>query len=313
MESDTVVIMEILDGHSFRNTFGVMKSETDILSMTFKQDIVEVSFVNRSKCAYHCFTIDTSEITPYSFTAYDEDGNPEESRTATFRAVDMYNTTKGIGRRDSIRIYWLTGDNKLSVQQLKNSAKQPGGDGALFVPLIDEQGPVSHDIVKGYSDTPHIKYQARAFADLCTQANGMKCVYLKVEACEDCVIFTSLRANGVEASVHQQKALKSNSNPTPAALPGYLNDIIKGLSRDNGMTRIGSGNSSGGGPRFVVNPCFSEINIPISTVKALSKFHNISPAGTQLRFYFAESAPMKIESPVSTYGKYAVCIRNGKL
>lgn len=54
------------------------------------------------------------------------------------------------------------------------------------------------------------------------------------------------------------------------------------------------------------------VKVPISTVKALSKIHNISPAGTLLRFYFAESKPTKLESPIGTYGVYTICLRNGR-
>ena len=54
------------------------------------------------------------------------------------------------------------------------------------------------------------------------------------------------------------------------------------------------------------------VKVPIGTVKALSKIHNISPPGTQLRFYFSEGKPTKLESPIGTYGTYTICLRNAR-
>ena len=74
----------------------------------------------------------------------------------------------------------------------------------------------------------------------------------------------------------------------------------------------GAASSSGISLNIMRNEDLMTVRVPITTVKALSKIHNISPSGTQLRFYFAEGKPTKVESPIGTYGIYTICLRNGR-
>ena len=52
------------------------------------------------------------------------------------------------------------------------------------------------------------------------------------------------------------------------------------------------------------------IKVPINTVKTLGKIHNISPPGSQIKFYFNPNKPTKIESAVDTYGTYIIFLRD---
>lgn len=50
--------------------------------------------------------------------------------------------------------------------------------------------------------------------------------------------------------------------------------------------------------------------IPITSVKAIAKFNNISPHGTMLKFRFEPGSPMEIFSTLGTYGSYAIHVRD---
>jgi hypothetical protein len=132
-----VVSFYIYDGYSLRNTLGIIKAETEVASMILSKDAIEISFHNRQKTTLHSIRLNTAEFTSYDYNAVDtETGQLMKEFPIAFETKELFNTTKGIGRRDSIRIYLLQGNSKLNIQQIKAGAKDPGKSGALFVNIL---------------------------------------------------------------------------------------------------------------------------------------------------------------------------------
>lgn len=308
--SQTLFLIHIMDGYSFRNTIGIIKSETDYATMVLSPRSIEISFINSSKCAVHKININTQELTMYRYNIRDNEGNLLPEYPIAFDTNEMFNTTKGIGRRDGIRLYWLAGDTKINVQPMKSNTKDPGRASALFVNILNMEY-TRYDISGGHNSEPNVRVQAKDFADLCSQANTLKCSTLEIIGCSNAVTFKGILPNNTMASINQFRSQTDVPRSlTAASNMEEIDSIIGNLRISESPMPIA--NSSGLSLNVVKSEDLMTVKVPISTVKALSKIHNISPAGTLLRFYFAESKPTKLESPIGTYGIYTICLRNGR-
>ena len=309
MDPQTLFLVHIMDGYSFRNTIGIIKSETDYATMVLSPRAIEISFINTSKCAIHKIVLNTAELTMYRYNMRDEEGNLLPEYPIAFETNEMFNTTKGIGRRDGIRLYWLAGDNKINVQPIKTSTKDPGRAGALFVNILNMEY-TRYDVSGSYNSEPNVRVQAKDFADLCSQANTLKCSVLEVVGQNSAVTFKAMLPNNTMASIN--RFVSQTEVPRGLTTPTNIDEIYNLL----GNLRVGestSAASSGLSLNIMKSEDLMTVKVPIGTVKALSKIHNISPAGTLLRFYFAEAKPTKLESPIGTYGVYIICLRNARI
>jgi len=307
--SQTLFLMHILDGYSFRNTIGIIKSETEHATMVVSERSIEISFLNTAKCAVHKITLHPQEFTVYRYNIRDDDGNLYPEYPIAFETNEMFNTTKGIGRRDSIRLYWLLGDNKINVQPIKMSTKDPGSTGALFVKILTLEH-IRYDS-GSYNQEPNVRVQAKVFADICAQANSLKCTNLEIVGQNSAVTFKGIFANQTVASFYRFVSQTEPSKPSKSASNIDEIDSLIDTFRAPDM-QLSSQSSSGLSLNIINSEDLMTVKVPISTVKALSKIHNISPPGTLIRFYFAEGKPTKIESPIGTYGLYTICLRTGR-
>jgi hypothetical protein len=304
--SQTLFLMHITGGYAFRNAIGMIKNETFFATMILSPKTIEISFVNTSKRASHKIMINTSELTLYSYNFKDSEGNLLPEYPIAFETNELFNTTKTIGRRDAIRLYWVIGENRFSVQPIKNSTKDPGKASALFVNILNKEY-VKFDNAGGYNAEPNVRVPAKDFAELCSQSNTLKCSGLEIVGDKNCVTFKGIQANNVVASINKFTSQNTvNSNPTHGS---NLDEIDMRLSNLHKEAHTTTGQKSLS-LNIVSNEALMTVNVPISTVKALSKIHNISPPGTLLKFYFKENRPTKLESPIDTYGTYVICLRN---
>jgi len=305
--SQTLLLMHITDGYSFRNAIGIIKSETDYATMIVSEKSIEISFLNTSKCAVHKIVLYPHEFTMYRYNIKDQDGNLYKEYPISFETNEMFNTTKGIGRRDGVRLYWLSGDNRINVQPMKMTTKDPGRASALFVKILTLE--CSRYDVGTYNSEPNVRVQAKDFADLCSQANTLKCTSLEIIGHNTGVTFKGILANQTVASINRFVSQTEVPKTQQAASNiDEIDNLIDNL-RFNDNRIITNGLSL----NIVKSEDLMTVKVPISTVKALSKIHNISPAGTLLRFYFAEGKPTKLESPIGTYGLYTIGLRNARV
>jgi hypothetical protein len=305
--TETLFLMHIMDGYSFRNTIGIIKSETDYVTMIVSNDKIEISFLNTSKCAVHKIILYPQEFTMYRYNIKDNDGNLMDEYPITFETNEMFNTTKGIGRKDGIRLYWLAGDKKINVQPIKTSTKDPGRAGALFVKILSMEN--TRYEIGDYNNEPNVRVQAKDFSDLCSQANTLRCTNLEIVGHNNAVTFKGILANQNVASINrfvsQTEIPKKNRSSYNI---GNIDQIIDNLRISDTNTH----NSTNLSLKIVKIEDLMTVKVPIGTVKSLSKIHNVSPPGTLIRFYFAEGKPTKLESPIGTYGSYTICLRNGR-
>jgi hypothetical protein len=276
--------MYIMDGYSFRNTIAIIKSEIENATMIISPQSIEISLMNTSKCGVHRILLNPKEFSLYKYNIRDEQGQLVPSYPIAFNTNDMFITTKGIGRKDGIKIYWLAGENRISVQPIKtSSSKNPGQASALFVAII----PMEHKRfeIGTYDPNPNVKVAAKDFADICSQANALKCISIELSCKATSVVIKPIKANKKIAAI-------------------YCFDSQMDFSTMDNEKIVDDQDES-------EDPEISNVHIPILTAKALSKIHNLSllSNGTQLRFYFRKNQAIKIETPISNYGTYTICIR----
>ena len=306
--SQTSFLIHVADGYSFRNTIGIIKSETDHATIVLSERLIEISFMNTSKCAVHKITFFPQEFTVYRYNMRDEDGNLREEYPITIETNELFNTAKNIGRRDGIRIYLFPGDNKINVQPIKMSTKDPGKASALFVKILNMEH-VKYD-TPPYNPEPNVRVQAKDFAELCSQVNTVKCTSLEIVGHTNGVIFNGILANQTIASTNRFSSQTDACKPVSTiANMDRIDEIIESLPVTDSYLESSVGLTL----NIMKIEDLMTIRIPISTVKALSKIHNISPPGTLLRFFFSEGKPAKIESPIGTYGLYIICLHNIRL
>lgn len=304
--AEPLFLMHLIDGYAFRNAMGIIKSETDLATMVLSPNSIEISFMNRSKCGIHKIVLNTQEFTMYKYNIQDSEGNLVPEYPIAFDTSEMVATTKGIGRRDGVRLYWLEGDNKINVQPIKTSIKDPGRTGALFVKILNIEY-FRYDILGAYKSEPNVRIQAKDFAEICGQTNALKCANLEIIGYNNGAVCNGLFSNNTLAFTAKFGSITSgNRNNSSFQNTNDMSDTLNDI-------RL-SESALAAAPVVTLNIIKPEDNmkvrIPNATVKALSKIHNISPQGTMLRFYFSEATPIKIESPVSTYGVYTICLRN---
>jgi hypothetical protein len=303
--SQTLFLMHIMDGYSFRNTIGIIKSETDYATLVVSPKAIEISFSNTSRCALHKIVLSTQEFTMYRYNIQDQEGNLLPEYPIAFETNEMFNTTKSIGRRDGVRLYWLAGDSRISVQPMKMSTKDPGRAGALYVNILTIEN-TYHYPPAGYHVDPTIRVQAKDFADICSQANTLKCTSLEMVGNPSGVTFKGMLANKKMASINkftsQTEVTKSNGKQEASNI-NEIDNLI-------GNLKLSDTQPTGLSLNVIRGEDMNTFRLPIATVKSLSKIHNISPAGTLLRFYFSEGKPAKVESPIGTYGTYTIYLRD---
>lgn len=307
-QAETLFFVHILDGYSFRNTIGMIKSEIDYATMVLSPHTIEISFINTNKRAGYKIVLNVHDLAMYRYNIRDEDGNYLPEYPIAFETEEFFNTTKGIGRRDAVRLYWLEGDNKFNVQPMKTSTKDPGRAGALFVKILNMEY-IRYDIPKGYPSEPNIRVQAKDFADICAQGNTLKCSRLEIVGEPNRITFKSILPNNTLASVNRFVSHVDIPRKTPTTTISNIDEVdqLIGNLRISEAPMMTNHSLS---LNIMKNEDLMTVSVPISTVKALSKIHNISPSGTLLRFYFGENKPVKIETNIGTYGTCTICLRN---
>lgn len=307
--SQTLFLMHIMHGYSFRNTIGLIKSEIDIATMVLSPKTITISFVNSSGCANHKITLYTDEFTLYQYNIRDDKGELIPEYAIAFEMDEMANSTKGIGRRDGIRLYWLAGSDKISVQPVKTSTRDPGSAGALFVKILNIEYK-RYEIPSYYAAEPNVRVQAKDFASVCTQANTSRCSALEIVGHPNSVTFRAMQPNNTMAAINRFTAqTEATRTVTSQSNMNQLDNLLANIRVSDNIYVQPSCSLS---LNVIKREDLMTVRVPIATVKALSKIHNISPDGTLIRFYFLEAKPTKLESPIGTYGLYVICLRNAR-
>ena len=286
----------LVEGYSFRNTIAMIKVETDEVTMVVSSVGIIIKFVNKGQHGVYDIFINAESLSSYNYNIVDHTEYP-----ITVNTTELLNTTKGVGRKDGLNIYWLENYAKISIQPLKHG-KDLGRSTASFVNIINREY-IKYELHNSYTgNEPNIKIQSKEFSDACSQACALRCSYVEIQGCSNYFIFKGILSDGTCGMI---------SRTMSQQIKGKIEQI---QHKDDMLhEKISTQNSSIKGSlelNVIKNEDLKIVKIPISTIKTFCKLHNISPGGTLLKFTFSATKPMKIESPISSYGEYKVYLRN---
>jgi hypothetical protein len=287
----TLFSAKITDGYTFRNAICMIKNESDEITLLVSAKNISIRFFNKGQYAIHDININADDLCDYKYNIVDHDEYP-----ITINTTELFNTTKGLGRKDSISICWLEGYEKISVQPEK-SGKELNRSTASFIDIIHKK----HNHIELHNDftgnEPSIKIQSKEFSDFCAQVMILKCSHMEISGCSSHVTFKGIKPDSTIGNV---------SRHTNA---GYRNDVD-----DNLIEKITGQNNNIG--QLELNVMKTEelikIRVPLITVKTLSKIHNISPAGSLIKICLSPQKPVKLESRIGGYGSMVIYMRDVK-
>lgn len=290
------------EGYTLRNTFSIVKGQTREATMILTPEAIEISFINADKSATHEIILDAKEFNSYYYEFRDENNNLADEYPITFNVDVMCNTLKNIGRSDGVRFYMFKGDDRINVQSMKLSSKDPNRSGAMLINTINRE--ITRYVVPdNYPDVPNVKIPSKELNDVFARAVHTKCKHVRFVGYNHSARLESISVlntvsfyenfNGnvnitdTDSFNYDLTAIKNEINTIPDNIP-TIKIPINIISRDQVV----------------------EVNIPHHVVKSLVKIHNISPKGTMINFYFSQKMPIKMESPIGMYGVYRIWLSN---
>jgi hypothetical protein len=263
----------------------MIKNENDNVNLLVSKKKISITFHNKGNYAIHDFTLNTEDLASYHYNIKDRD-----EYVIIVNASELLSTTKGISRKDGLKLSWLHTSEKLGVQIIKSGKDQTA---ELYVSIIRDKDYNPICIFDDYTeDEPVIKIPCKEFSDMCNQASVVKCAYMEIKGCSYYAVLTGLLHDGsIGLASKQFFSNKSNTEEQ-----NVLEKITNNRYEYN-----------------IVKPeTFITIKIPINTIKTLSKLHNIAPLGSLLKLYIIPEKPVKLECKIGSYGIYNLYIRDSK-
>jgi hypothetical protein len=278
----------VSDGYTLRNCMSIIQSEVTQATLYLTPDQMVMSCTNKQNYAIHHVAIDTRELQSYVYTFEDENGVLLPSASVSFNTEEMFKAMKGIGKRDPIRIYWLEGDPRMSIEPIKNASKSTGQGAAVFVSVVNGEM-VRYEMPDFKDQEPNVRVNAKVFSDMCMLAGTTKCTHVEMICKKSSISFQGVSSDGNI---------------------GFVEPISAGCSRVIGRAAFDAfrGNPDQSQSSDEEEPI--KFKIPISTIKAVSKIHNISPPGTMLRVFYQRDVPLSVVSPIGIYGTYTLGLKD---
>lgn len=284
MNNRTLFMAEITDGFTFKNAVCMMKNEQDEITFLISKDKITITFLNKGEHAIHDIILYTKDFHDYSYNITNREEYP-----ITVNTLDLYIATKPIGKKDSLKISWKEGLEKLSIQPIKSS-KESGHTSVSFINIIHKEY-IKYEFINYYNpEDSCIKMLNRQFSSICSQAASQKCKYMEITACSNKIIFKGVLIDGTHGMISQYASNK------------YDEDKITKVYTGKGQLELN-----------IIDTEEINIKLPLNTIKTLSKIHNIVPSGTELKLYFSTGKPVKIESRIGCIGNYDIYLRDYKI
>lgn len=288
MLQKTLFTCKISDGYSFRNTLSMSKNETDEITMLISEKKMVIAFFNKGGYCVHDIYVDGDELLyfRYNIVGYDE-------YAITVNTNDILKTTKGVGRKDAIKIKWMENSDRLIIQPEK-SGRDNSRALDSYVNIISKAYN-KLELLNDFAGNENvIKILSKDFSEICSQVSSHKCAHLEITGNSEKMIFKGILPDGT---------IVINYDHIPYINAAYKNiDIVETICNDKDKCQL----------NVLKYDNTVKIIIPLNTVKTLSKFQNISPSGTLLKFYFVRGKAVKIESKIGTYGTYNMYLRDPK-
>ena len=279
---DNGINLIIQKGYVFRHMTQILRNENsdynDKIHMVLNKNQISFSVSRTKPKVLHEFIFKHDKLEEYTYNVFDKEGKKLDFITLSFNTTDIANATKNIGKKDIVKIRWKQYSTKLYF-----SKKNPTNIGDPEITAIIS---CNHDpeyerpiINEKYYKKPHIKIKPKLFSNLCSQASSVKTSRLIIVYKPK----VGIRFDGVNSAnvlqfykIYYFKNRKENETLEPLSQQWNFN--LK--DKDGRSIKIKD------------DSCIKFI-IPSSTVKSLSKIHNIASTSSFLLFYFNKIKNLK--------------------
>nr|QBK91911.1 MAG: proliferating cell nuclear antigen [Pithovirus LCPAC304] len=292
-EDPPLIDAHFTDGYSFRNVLGFYRQTCTRTNIIFTKDKIMINEADATDTILVDCTIETDDLTEYKYNVRDEDGNLIEALACGFTTLEMQKATKMVGKKDAIRLYTKKEENpKIYIQVVHAGSKSDNNIGLRIVSIIEVEVNEFQDIVYQRS-SPNARAASTEFAKICADFSSLKCTDTTVIGFEEGIVF-----QGIESGT--LKSVESYGN---------IPDRRKLLVTEK--YSIPTSSSSTSKPKLSVTlpgeVCRVRINA--KTIRAMTKFNNLSPTGV-IKFFLEEGSPLKIVSPIGCYGKLVLYLKD---
>jgi hypothetical protein len=285
----TLFNTKIPDGYTFRNTISMSKNENPEITLIVSTKGISISFMNKGNNCIHDIDIRAEDLQYFSYNIASHDFYP-----ITVNTNQLLNMTKGVGKKDAIKIKWIESWKRLIVQ-LEKSGKTYNRSPDSYVDIIDKLYNKIEFLNTFTENDPCIKILSKEFSEICAYISSLKCSYMEVIGNVNKITFKGIMADETVATSRDHVPY---INSTDSYIETDSTLIMDTLKDDECQLNI------------IKEEEPIKIRIPVTTVKALSKLQNISPPGFLLKLFFISGKPLKIESIIGTFGDYTLYLKN---
>jgi len=280
------------DGYSVRNVLCFFRQTCTQANIIFEPERITIKEADTSRTILADCQINTLDLTEYQYNAFDEDGELIPAVFCGFNTLEMQKATRMVGKKDSIKLYTKREKNpKLYIQVIHSSSKSDNSLGLRIVDIIDVD-------MADYADIhykrrlPNSRAASTDFAKICGDFSTLKCNYINVIVFDEGIMFQGIEGGAVRS----------------VETYGKIQDKSKIAFTATEYEPHPEGSQK---PRLVVTQPgeICRIRISSKTIRAMTKFNNLSPTGV-IKFFMEKDMPLMILSPIGCYGKLTLYIND---
>ena len=293
LSDDPIVVAHFPDGYSFRNVLGFFRQTCTRANFIFTPDGITIKEADATDTILAHAEIYADDLTEYQYNAYDENGDLIPAIACGFMTLEMQKSTKMVGKKDAIKLYTKKEENpNIYIQVMHAGSKSDSNLGLRIVPTL-EVDVMEYKDIEYKKKSPNARAASTEFAKICADFSSLKCTYTDVIGFTDGIMFQGIESGTVKS----------------VETYGKVTDISPILSSSSRYS-ITSG-TLGSKPRLNVSMPgeICRIRINSKTIRAMTKFNNLSPTGV-IKFFLEQGNPFMIVSPIGCYGKLTLYIKD---
>ena len=283
-----------IDGSSFRYLIEYLRLVSLEGTLVFTKDHIIYQREDDDKTILNNVKLRTYELTDYEFSSQNSE------ITATINLSDLRNKTRTVGKKEQMDIYRHSKEPSNFYIQVRSQEKS-SGDNPVFYCM-----PMRSESVKIYElpeysrgkNNPNCTIYQSDFSKLCKALVANKCNYVEFIGYEKGIIIKGFSSDNKIIMVKEYGKCKSSASSKTSTAKSINNTI------DNSRYQ---------GPSLKLNIKdaneIERFKIPITNIKALSKINGFA-ANSTIKIYIQENCPMKISTPIGSYGELTILLRN---
>jgi len=275
---------EITDGNSFKNLIEFLRltNKKGNFRITPTKIIYEQSDVDDKTSIINHVEIYASELACYEFKA-------KNDFIIGVDISDIRVHTKGIGKKDSIRLYKNADDQFLYIQILSNNSRFLESENInMILPKNGDVLNIEYCKYESNESNPDCKIIAASFSRLCSSMTALKSEYVILHCSPGEIIFDGVKPGNTSSKVVTFKSpsgqipysRNDDDNLDKFVIPKKLPKIKIVSKTENKIVKL---------------------KIKSGILKSLSKLNNLSVGGN-LKFFYDVDKPLKIVCQIGNYG-----------